>query len=84
MKNLTLRNITRACQGTYHGDESLLDREVAGVTIDSRKVEKDFLFVAINGERLMHTNSSRIPSRKAHSALYPTKIWVIPIILTYW
>lgn len=51
MKNLTLRNITRACQGTYHGDESLLDREVAGVTIDSRKVEKDFLFVAINGER---------------------------------
>ena len=52
MKNLTLRNITRACQGTYHGDESLLDREVAGVTIDSRKVEKDFLFVAINGERV--------------------------------
>ena len=51
MKNLTLRNITRACQGTYRGDESLLDREVAGVTIDSRKVEKDFLFVAINGER---------------------------------
>lgn len=51
MKNLTLRNITRACQGTYHGNESLLDREVAGVTIDSRKVEKHFLFVAINGER---------------------------------
>lgn len=51
MKNLTLRNITIACQGTYHGDESLLDREVTGVTIDSRKVEKDFLFVAINGER---------------------------------
>lgn len=51
MKNLTLENITKACQGTYHGDTSLLTREVAGVTIDSRKVEKDFLFVAINGER---------------------------------
>lgn len=51
MKNLTLANITRACQGTYHGDTSLLDKEVAGVTIDSRKVEKDFLFVAIDGER---------------------------------
>lgn len=51
MKNLTLANITKVCQGTYHGDESLLNREVAGVTIDSRKVEKDFLFVAINGER---------------------------------
>lgn len=51
MRNLTLANITRACQGTYHGDMDLLDREVTGVTIDSRKVEKDFLFVAINGER---------------------------------
>ncbi len=51
MKNLTLENITKACQGTYHGDENLLSREVTGVTIDSRKVEKDFLFVAIDGER---------------------------------
>ena len=23
MKNLTLENITKACQGTYYGDESL-------------------------------------------------------------
>ena len=38
MKNLTLRN--------------LLDKEVAGVTIDSRKVEKDYLFIAIDGERV--------------------------------
>lgn len=51
MKNLTLRNITTACQGTYHGDEALLDREVSNVVIDSRKVEKDALFVAIDGER---------------------------------
>lgn len=51
MRNLTLANITKACQGTWHGDESLLNREIAGITIDSRKVEKDFLFVAINGER---------------------------------
>ena len=51
MKNLTLANIAEACQGVYHGDGILLDKEVAGVTIDSRKVEKDFLFVAIDGER---------------------------------
>ncbi len=51
MKNLTLANITEACQGVYHGDSRLLDKEAAGVAIDSRKVEKDFLFVAINGER---------------------------------
>lgn len=51
MKNLTLANITKACQGIYRGDEGLLSKEAAGVVIDSRKVEKDFLFVAINGER---------------------------------
>ena len=38
MKNLTLENITKACKGTYHGDQSLLTREVANVVIDSRKV----------------------------------------------
>lgn len=51
MRNLTLENITRACQGTFHGDASLLGREVSGVVIDSRKVEKDHLFVAIDGEK---------------------------------
>ena len=52
MKNLTLENITKACQGTYYGDESLLQSEAAGVVIDSRKVEKDYLFVAIDGENV--------------------------------
>ena len=52
MKNLTLENITKACRGTYHGDESKLKREVAGVVIDSRKVEKDYLFVAIDGQNV--------------------------------
>lgn len=52
MKNLTLENITNACHGTYHGDPKKLSREVAGVVIDSRKVEKDYLFVAIDGENV--------------------------------
>lgn len=52
MKNLTLENITKACRGTYHGDPAILGREAANVVIDSRKVEKDFLFVAIDGERV--------------------------------
>ena len=51
MKNLTLENITKACRGVYHGDPSKQTREVAGVVIDSRKVEKDYLFVAIDGAR---------------------------------
>lgn len=52
MKNLTLENIAKACHGTYHGDESKKSREAAGVVIDSRKVEKDYLFVAIDGENV--------------------------------
>lgn len=52
MKNLTLENITKACCGTFHGDKSLLSREAAGVVIDSRKVEKDYLFVAIDGVKV--------------------------------
>ncbi len=51
MKNLTLQNITKACQGSYHGDPRLLSREVSSVSIDSRNIQKDSLFVAINGER---------------------------------
>ena len=52
MKNLTLENITKACHGTYHGDPAKLSLKVEGVVIDSRKVEKDYLFVAIDGEKV--------------------------------
>ena len=80
MKNLTLANITEACQGTYHGDESLLNREAAGVTIDSRKVKKDFLFVAINGERFnAHTFIPDTIEKGALCVVY-TKTWAIQTI----
>ena len=52
MKNLTLENITNTCKGTYHGPEALLSQEVTDVVIDSRKVEKGTLFVAIDGENV--------------------------------
>ena len=52
MKNLTLENITRVCGGVYHGEEKWLHREVSAVITDSRKVEKDGLFVPIVGERV--------------------------------
>lgn len=52
MKNMTLENIAKSCHGTYMGDEAEKIKEVAGVVIDSRKVEKDFLFVPIKGERV--------------------------------
>lgn len=52
MKNLSLGNICEACRGSYYGDPSLLDIEVEAVVIDSRKVKKGDLFVAIDGVKV--------------------------------
>lgn len=52
MKHMSLQEIATACGGTYFGDNNKLSSEVSGVAIDSRKVEKDFLFVAIKGARV--------------------------------
>ena len=52
MKAMSLREIAAACNGHYYGDESKLDLQVAGVAIDSRKIEKGYLFVPIKGARV--------------------------------
>lgn len=52
MKQMTLQNITATCHGTYYGDADLLSKEVTGIAIDSRKAEKDFLFVPLKGARV--------------------------------
>ena len=52
MKNLTLRNLTKVCNGIYHGPEEALDEEAFSIITDSRKAEKGALFVAIVGERV--------------------------------
>lgn len=52
MKHMSLQNIVSVCHGTYHGDTSLLSKEVSGVEIDSRKIQKDSLFIPIKGERV--------------------------------
>ena len=52
MKHMSLQEIAAACGGVYHGDPAVAAREVSGVVIDSRKVEKDSLFVAIKGARV--------------------------------
>lgn len=52
MKNMSLQEIAAACGGTYHGSPGLASREVSSVVIDSRKVEKDSLFIAIKGARV--------------------------------
>lgn len=52
MKNMSLQKIADACGGTYHGPEESLSREVSCVVIDSRKIQKDGLFIAIRGARV--------------------------------
>lgn len=52
MKHMSIQEMAQACGGIYHGDASLKDREAQGVVIDSRKVQKDYVFVAIKGARV--------------------------------
>ena len=52
MKNMTLKNIATVCGGTYYGSSDLYDKEVSGVTIDSRKIESEYLFIPIRGTRV--------------------------------
>ena len=52
MKNLTLENITQVCSGTYYGPAGKLQEEVSSIITDSRKADKDCLFVPIVGERV--------------------------------
>ena len=51
MKQMTPRNIARACGGTYFGPESVLDREVTSVTVDSREAKPGCLYVPMRGTR---------------------------------
>ena len=52
MKHMTLTEIAAACGGTYFGDPESAAKEVSSVVIDSRKVEKGSLFIAIRGARV--------------------------------
>ena len=52
MKNMTLENIAAACGGTYFGSDADKKKEIAGAVIDSRLVEKDYLFIPIKGAKV--------------------------------
>ncbi len=52
MKNMTLSQIAKACNGDFFPCNTSIEKEVAGVVIDSRKVDKDYLFIATAGERV--------------------------------
>lgn len=52
MKNMTLENIATACGGEFFGDGSLKATCISSISTDSRKIEKNSLFVAIPGARV--------------------------------
>ena len=51
MKSIAVREAVKAVSGIYHGPEELQDRLIRGIAIDNRKIEKDWLFVPIKGDR---------------------------------
>lgn len=71
MKNLTLENIASVCNGRLvlkNADDA--SKEVSSVVIDSRKCEKDCLFVATKGERVDgHSFISKVLEDGALAAL---------------
>ncbi|MBR1744080.1 MAG: UDP-N-acetylmuramoyl-tripeptide--D-alanyl-D-alanine ligase [Lachnospiraceae bacterium] len=52
MSGMTIERIVEACKGTYYGPQEALKEEISMITTDSRKIGKDYLFVAIKGERV--------------------------------
>lgn len=52
MKNITLENIVKVCEGVYYGPDALLHKEADGIAIDSRQIENNWIFVATRGERV--------------------------------
>lgn len=51
MKNMTLGQLEAVCHGKLCGRQEAAGREILGVVLDSRKVKKDYLFIAAVGEK---------------------------------
>lgn len=66
MRNLTLANIAKACNGELFLPSDYVDGEVDNITIDSRTVTEGSLFVPIVGERVDgHTFISQVYEKGA-------------------
>lgn len=52
MKNLTLKNLALACNGTYVGAKEAENKEITCIFTDSRKAEAGGVFVPIKGARV--------------------------------
>ena len=54
MKKITLNDVISAVNGSFRGDQALLTREITDVSIDSRTITENALFVAIKGEQKIY------------------------------
>lgn len=52
MRPFTVKQFAEACNGIFYGPSDILEKEIQGVVVDSRKVERDYLFIATVGERM--------------------------------
>lgn len=52
MKNMTLEAITLACNGNLYKYKNFNITNVSGIVIDSRLIEKNYLFIASKGEHV--------------------------------
>lgn len=52
MKNMTLENIAKACNGKYVGKDADRTIEITGGQVDSRKIKEGNLFFASKGEKV--------------------------------
>lgn len=79
MKNMSLKEIAVACDGVYYGDHDSYYKEVSGVAIDSRKIEQDYLFVAIRGARVDgHTFIPQVMEQGALCSISEEKLGDVP------
>ena len=79
MKYMSLQEIAAACGGTYYGGSEFLPREVSSVVIDSRKAEKDSLFIAIRGARVDgHSFSPKVMEQGALCAVSEEDLGDVP------
>lgn len=51
MKGMTLEAVAKACDGIYHGSDGDKIKEVSAITTDSRQIQPQGMFIAINGAR---------------------------------
>lgn len=82
MIELSCIEVAQAVGGTFYGSEEAGKVHIAGVERDSRKIEKDWLFVAIPGEKVDgHAFIPQVLEKGAACALSQQKLDVEPYIL---